>query len=144
MLTDYGDSSFPRHNRSSLEDNTLWDGLFHASTWLFVDRRAVPAVASAVRRVPGTWRSPVGLLLAGWGAFNLVEGIVDHHILTIHHVRDDVAEPLWWDLGFLVFGAALVVAGLALRGTPTGTTETVIDVRGSARLGATARPPAAP
>jgi len=26
--------------------------------------------------------------IIGWGLFNLVEGVVDHHILTIHHVRE--------------------------------------------------------
>ena len=62
-----------------------------------------------------TWRGLVGLLLAGWGIFNLVEGLVDHHILTIHHVRDDVADPLWWDLGFLALGAILVIVGFGLR-----------------------------
>jgi len=51
----------------------------------------------------------------GWGAFNLVEGIVDHHILTIHHVRDDVGAPLGWDLAFLALGAILVLGGLALK-----------------------------
>jgi uncharacterized membrane protein len=56
----------------------------------------------------------VGLLLAGWGAFNLIEGIIDHHILTIHHVRDDVANPVWWDIGFLVLGLALAVGGWTL------------------------------
>ena len=35
------------------------------------------------------WTSRVlwGWILVGWGLFNLVEGIVDHHILGIHHVR---------------------------------------------------------
>jgi uncharacterized membrane protein len=60
------------------------------------------------------WRFHVGLLLAGWGLFNVVEGLIDHHLLRIHHVRDDIAEPHWWDLGFLGFGAALTVAGLLL------------------------------
>jgi uncharacterized membrane protein len=36
---------------------------------------------------------------------------VDHQILGIHHVRDDLGGPLSWDLGFLIFGAALVVVG---------------------------------
>lgn len=36
-------------------------------------------------------------------------------LLTIHHVRDDVADPLPWDLGFLALGALLVGGGLALR-----------------------------
>ena len=44
----------------------------------------------------------VGLLLAGWGLFNVVEGLIDHHLLEVHHVRDDVADPLPWDLGSCV------------------------------------------
>jgi Predicted membrane protein (DUF2243) len=40
-----------------------------------------------------------GRLLLGWGLFNLVEGVVDHHI-TVHHVRDDASDPLDWDLAF--------------------------------------------
>jgi hypothetical protein len=39
--------------------------------------------------------------------------IVDHHLLRVHHVRDDVASRLPWDLGFLAFGAALIAVGLA-------------------------------
>ena len=116
MLTDFGGhASFPLTSVPSLEDNTLWDGLFHASTWVFVTVGLFLfwRVLSAGYRV--TSRSFVGLLLAGWGIFNLVEGIVDHHILTIHHVRDDVAEPLWWDLGFLTIGAVLAAVGFTLR-----------------------------
>jgi uncharacterized membrane protein len=116
MLTDYdGHTSFPETTVSSLEGNTLWDGLFHATTWVFVTIGLFllwQALSSGYRV---TWRSIVGLLLAGWGIFDLVEGIVDHHLLTIHHVRDDVDDPLWWDLGFLAFGALLVIVGLALR-----------------------------
>jgi uncharacterized membrane protein len=29
----------------------------------------------------------LGIMAIGWGIFNIVEGIVDHHILQIHHVR---------------------------------------------------------
>ena len=45
---------------------------------------------------------------------DLVEGLVDHQLLGIHHVRDDRGGPLGWDLGFLALGAALVVGGFAL------------------------------
>ena len=116
MLTDYGDhASFPVTTVPSLEDNTFWDGLFHATTWVFVAAGVffLWRALSTGRRV--TWRGLVGPLLAGWGIFNLLEGIVDHHILSIHHVRDDVSDPLWWDLGFLAVGAALVGAGFAIR-----------------------------
>jgi uncharacterized membrane protein len=116
LLTDYGGhAAFPDTTVASLEDNTLWDGLFHAATWVFVTAGVLLLwrVTTAGHRT--TWRSLVGLLLTGWGVFNLVEGVVDHHLLTLHHVRDDVADPLWWDVGFLALGAVLVVAGLALR-----------------------------
>ncbi len=97
---------------SGLRMNTLGDGLFHTITWLAVllglgilYRR----VTEARRRV---WGSRVlwGWILVGWGIFNLVEGLIDHEILGVHHVRMD-AYYLWWDIGFLVFGAALVVVG---------------------------------
>ena len=55
----------------------------------------------------------LGLILAGWGSFNLVEGTIDHHILGIHHVHSGSAQ--WaFDLGFLVLGALLLAGGLAL------------------------------
>ena len=54
------------------------------------------------------------MLLLGWGVFNLVEGVIDHQILQIHHVRDDLGGPLSWDLGFLLFGAMLVLLGAAM------------------------------
>ncbi len=56
-----------------------------------------------------------GLLLAGFGLFNLVEGVVDHQVLGVHHVRDDLGGPLAWDLGFLALGAVLLVGGWALH-----------------------------
>lgn len=57
-------------------------------------------------------------MLAGWGAFNLVEGLIDHQILGVHHVRDDLGGPIGWDLGFLAFGALLLGGGLLLAGRP--------------------------
>jgi uncharacterized membrane protein len=64
------------------------------------------------------WSFHVGLVLAGWGVFNVVEGLIDHQLLGVHHVRDDLGAPLSWDIGFLVLGALLVVGGwlLHLRG----------------------------
>ena len=57
------------------------------------------------------------MLLVGWGAFNLVEGLVDHQILGIHHVRDDLGGPVGWDLAFLGLSALLVVGGWMLGGS---------------------------
>jgi uncharacterized membrane protein len=60
------------------------------------------------------------MLLAGWGIFNVVEGLVDHQLLGIHHVRDDLGGPIGWDLGFLLLGVLLVVGGLALARPRSG------------------------
>ncbi|TDD20608.1 DUF2243 domain-containing protein, partial [Actinomadura sp. KC06] len=55
-----------------------------------------------------------GWILAGWGLFNLVEGTVDHHVLGVHPVRGGPHQT-WWDVGFLVLGAALLAAGHLLQ-----------------------------
>jgi uncharacterized membrane protein len=61
--------------------------------------------------------------MIGWGAFNVVEGLIDHELLGIHHVRDDLGGPIGWDLGSLALGAVLILAGLALsRPTAASTT----------------------
>lgn len=108
------DAAYPAATVSSLEENTLADGLFHAGTWVFtvVGLYLMWRASAAGHRF--TARGLTGLLLAGWGAFNLIEGLINHHVLGIHRVRDDVADPLWWDLGFLAVGALLLVVGWAL------------------------------
>jgi len=100
---------------AGLEANTLADGLFHTGTWLVVAAGMVLTVRAWQRReLAPPWRAHLGLLLAGWGLFNLLDGVVNHHLLGIHHIRDDLGGPLGWDLGFLAFGALLVAGGLAL------------------------------
>lgn len=101
---------------AGLQANTLADGVFHLGTWFAVLAGLLLLYARLNRspRPAGTWRDLVGWLLAGWGIFNVAEGLVNHHLLGIHHVRGG-PDRLWWDLGFLVLGAALVVAGLSLR-----------------------------
>jgi uncharacterized membrane protein len=42
-----------------------------------------------------------------------VEGLIDHHLLGIHHVHPG-AHQLAWDVGYLLFGAVLVGVGWAL------------------------------
>ena len=113
MLTATGD--YPRKTVAGLEANTLADGFFHLTTWIFV-AVAMTLTVKAWRdgKLAPPWRAHVGMLLSGWGAFNFVEGLIDHEILGIHHMRDDLRGPIGWDLGFLAFGAILVLAGMAL------------------------------
>jgi uncharacterized membrane protein len=48
-------------------------------------------------------------LIAGWGLFNLVEGIIDHQILGIHHVYEYTDNKLPFDVAFLIFGGLLLL-----------------------------------
>jgi uncharacterized membrane protein len=111
----------PMSTVAGLQANTLADGFFHVATWIMV------AVASWLilrawqeGAMAPPWRAHVGMLLAGWGVFNVVEGLVDHQLLGIHHVRDDLGGPIGWDLGFLLLGVLLVVGGLALARPRSG------------------------
>jgi uncharacterized membrane protein len=105
---------------AGLELNTLADGLFHGAMWVLVAAAAVLAVrARRLGRLSASWRFHTGLVLAGWGVFNIVEGLINHQLLQIHHVRDDLGGPLAWDLGFLGLSVVLVAAGwLLYRGSP--------------------------
>jgi uncharacterized membrane protein len=101
---------------AGLEVNTFADGLFHMGTWLLVLAGSIVVIADWRRgRLAPSWTFHWGLVLAGWGVFDVVEGLVDHQLLGVHHVRDDLGGPLSWDIGFLVFGVLLVVLGSALH-----------------------------
>lgn len=106
----------PTNTVAGLEMNTLVDGFFHLVMWLLV----LAAYISTIRawrqgRLAPNWSFHFGLVLAGWGIFNVVEGLINHQILQIHHVRDDLGGPLSWDLGFLVVSVLLIVAGWLLH-----------------------------
>ncbi|MBQ1045302.1 DUF2243 domain-containing protein [Micromonospora sp. C72] len=111
-----GVREYPVDTVPGLQMNTLWDGLFHVVTWVAV----LTGLALLYSRVTSSrgrlWRSPMlwGWALIGWGLFNLVEGVIDHHLLGIHHVRSG-PNQLWWDLGFLALGVVLIVVGWAIQ-----------------------------
>ena len=113
MLTSTDDH--PMTTLAGLEANTVADGFFHLATWAFVGAATLLTVKAWQRgELAPPWRAHAGLALAGWGIFNVVEGLIDHEILGIHHVRDDLGGPIGWDLGFLAFGALLILVGAAM------------------------------
>jgi uncharacterized membrane protein len=115
MVTSAG---FPPDSVENLKLNTLLDGLFHASTYVFVAAGLVILWRHA-HRVHVRWSTKllVGTLLLGFGIFNVMEGIVDHHLLGLHHVNETVPADQWiyWDVGFLAWGAAMIVIGWRLK-----------------------------
>jgi uncharacterized membrane protein len=118
--------TFPVNTVPGLKMNMVWDGLFHTFTWLSVLIGLYLLYSRVVAARGQVWGSRVlwGWILVGWGVFNLVEGVIDHHLLGIHHVRAG-PNQLWWDLAFLTLGAVLVTVGWLLQrgGGPAGATE---------------------
>jgi uncharacterized membrane protein len=109
-------SRYPVNTIAGLEVNTLADGFFHLATWVLVLAASIAAIrAWRQGRLAPNWSFHFGLVLTGWGIFNVVEGLIDHQILGVHHVRDDLGGPLSWDIGFLIFGVLLIVGGWTLH-----------------------------
>ena len=85
----------------------FWDGLFHTFTWLLtVIGVGLLWRAGKHAEVPWSTRTLVGSMLLGWGLFNFLEGIVDHYVLQVHHLVEQ--------LGLSVFDAAYVASGVLL------------------------------
>ena len=72
---------------SWLRLNTLWDGIFHSLTYLFV-----------LAGLFVLWRS------------------AQHRHLGLHHVNETVPRGTWiyWNIAFTMFGIAMLAAGRRL------------------------------
>ena len=110
-------AGYPADTVENLRLNTFLDGLFHAVTYLFVVLGLV-TLWCATHRTHVRWSGKLlaGTMLMGFGIFNLVEGIIDHQILGLHHVNETVPREQWifWDVGFLLWGALMLIGGWAL------------------------------
>lgn len=87
------------------------DGLFHAmttialvvGTWLLWQAGGSEARSVGLMKI-------IGWVLMGGGAFNLIEGIVNHHLLQIHHVKQGDPNELLYDLLYL--GSGMILMGI--------------------------------
>lgn len=94
---------------ASLKEAAFYDGLFHAFMWLSL----LVGLISFVNRLGASEFNATyfwGTVFLGAGVFNVMEGIVDHHILQIHHVRFGPGG-LVWDVSYLVVSAIIAVFG---------------------------------
>lgn len=90
----------------------FWDGIFHAAhyllgfagLWLLLERRAHAAAAGAARLL-------LSASLIGFGAWHLLDAVLNHWILGLHRIREDSPNPLAWDLLFFGLGVAAVALG---------------------------------
>ncbi len=106
-----------------LRFQVLADGLFHAAMYV------VAAVGlwrlQRASRAGGTpdARTLLATLAVGFGLWHVVDTFLSHWLLGIHRIRQDSANPLFWDVLWLVaFGLLPAVLGWrALRGGVRGT-----------------------
>lgn len=101
---------------NDLHLNVMVDGFFHVATYTFT----IGGIALLWRawrdpNVPPAGRTLFGATILGFGLFNLVEGLVDHQLLGIHHVWPaGPGSVLLWDVAFLVWGLLFIAGGYAI------------------------------
>ena len=109
---------YPVETIENLKLNTLWDGIFHSGTYIFV-LAGVFILWRHAHRQHLNWSTKLlaGTMLIGFGGFNVVEGLIDHQLLGVHHVNETVHKDQWlaWDVGFIAWGAVMLIAGWILK-----------------------------
>ena len=98
---------------AGLKANTFWDGVFHFASWLIVLGGLLWLVRSRADLRRLTLRRVVGLLLIGWGAFNITDQVVFHLALGAHHIRM-VEDYQLYDWGYTAIGVVLILVGRQL------------------------------
>jgi uncharacterized membrane protein len=101
----------PLTTMENMQTNMTADGMFHAVVWV-ATLTGIIMLFNAARR-PDIFLSArvfYGSMLAGWGTFNVVEGIIDHHILEVHHVVERLGQSMW-DWLFLGCSVVLIFIG---------------------------------
>ena len=105
-------AKFPKTSIANMEINMFWDGLFHSLTYtMTVIGLGLLWKCGARRDVPWSGKTFLGALFLGWGLFNFVEGIIDHHILNIHHVVESHGQSMF-DYLFLASGLIMIIGGV--------------------------------
>ena len=95
----------PPNDLVSAKINMAWDGYFHLGVWILtLVGLAFLWKAGSRKDVPWSGKTFLGSLMLGWGLFNLIEGLIDHQLLGIHHVYEYTDNKLPWDLAFLLIG----------------------------------------
>jgi uncharacterized membrane protein len=113
MVTAY----YPPGTVENLMVNTFWDGVFHAATYVFTVLGLIILWRySRQNHIRWSGKLLPGSFLLGFGLFNVVEGLINHQLLGLHHVNETVPREQWiyWDIAFLIWGAAMLVGGWVL------------------------------
>jgi len=92
--------------------NMFWDGIFHAFTFIVVLIGLIAFwKASRQSHTEKSGKLLAGSMLCGWALFNLIEGVINHHIFSIHSVRDKNADSDFYNYAFLIISAIMLTLG---------------------------------
>ncbi len=110
-------ADYPKDTLANVQANMVWDGIFHAATWMLTATGVWLLFRAGKRALAGdaAWSPRIlfGSMVLGWGIFNFVEGLIDHHILHLHHVVEALG-PSVYDWLFLASGVAMILGGWAI------------------------------
>lgn len=96
---------------AGLELNTIGDGIFHVVDWLMTLAGIIVLwIAVQQKDVLLSTSNLIGSFCIGAGFFNIIEGILSHHLFQIHHVKPGIHQ-LAWDLSFIGAGVLSVIIG---------------------------------
>lgn len=88
------------------------DAFFHAFGW-FVTVGGLFLLADVRRRAGVRWARWTGAVLAGVGAFQLLDGVVNHKLLGIHQIRYGV-DLLVYDVTWIGSAVLVLLTGLVV------------------------------
>ena len=107
------------YDLSTSEVALVSDGFFHAFGW-FITVWGLFLLADIRRRGGGNWKRWAGAVVLGIGAFQLLDGVLNHKILGIHQIRYGV-DLLMYDTVWIGSAVLFMVIGLpVLRMTGSG------------------------
>ncbi len=97
------------------EGRVVSDGIFHALTsgLLLIGAMRLWALRGRIASA-GEGRTMAAGILLGMGGFNLYDGTVQHKVLQLHPVRENVENSLPYDLAFNAVAVSLLVIGWLL------------------------------
>jgi uncharacterized membrane protein len=106
-------SRIPPVTLAAEQFNMAWGGIAQLMNLTLTVIGVALLFRAARRGATMSSRVLIGAMLGGWGLFIIVEGVIDHQLLAAHHVRSH-PDQIAWDLGYLIFGAALMLIGSAI------------------------------
>jgi uncharacterized membrane protein len=101
------------YDRSTMAVGLTSDGLLDLAlaVALVVGLVALEETAGPVAR----WgRHTWGAILAGFGGFNLFDGVVDHKLLRLHQIRPGVADQFPYDAVWIGLSLLILAVGVGL------------------------------